>query len=372
MDSVNNLVLYNRLLEVADALRIDRTAKEIDNYHLINQLYASNILKEKMTEYGIEKLLGDTFLAFMMLMNKSIYYHCKLWIYEGEFIKIFNDNSLNQMLSLYLDMPNAYKHLPLLYATCAKRFNIKVGENNYETFRENFKNFLELKFEMDWNVKKAEITTLPKKTRINEKEYERYDREGISNPDKTIAFIYGEELIFKKEIELLRRRGEENPEKYVSWLGKDHADGYGCDILSYEQQKHQERLREVKTSTSSKENITITPHELEVAKETIKIPNANYYLHTYFYKMDEYGRPDLSTFNLKTVIMDKNLGLFIDAEASAKDKTLIPYIVGRQEGFDESRIDLYTIKDYLEIDNKDRLKLIYPEEIDKLKKIGKI
>ena len=381
MENVKNLVVYDKLVQLADELKLvelkkDDKKQEKEMFDKINKLNNEGIIKRRVEETGIGELFKENTSEFIKyITSEKLCFLNRMKAFESEYIKIFNDKRFNLILSLYFKNIDAYNHLTNFYSVSANHYNLSITEKDLEKIEHEFR----LVYADDYEVKKGKITFNTKKSVINPEKYENYfnNPTAFIYPDRDYVSVDGEDMLYTK----IKKKYDENKEKYknreVIWVGKEHVDGLGCDILIVDTETNKEELHEVKTGfrdvTEGESDyippLDITKNEFRVAKETSKKPNCNYIYHKYIYDVEDINGPDLYSYEKITLYMNKKIGLFVDArdiidKKDIKDMTI--YVTVDKKDY----LCLYKLEDYLKEQNT--LKLYDKEELEKIKKIGRL
>ena len=368
MNKDDNTILYDILGMMAEDYHLY-------GYELETLSEMAPYLIEGMNDYSIPELLADEVQKFYRAINNEYYYESRINLFNSQFLRVYSNELFNKLISIYVGDINSYKLLPLFFHNCAIKTNLKYYDpEDYDIYKDYINRIFELTYKIDQEEKHSEICILPSKTKINENKYIDFYGYGVSGvTTREMASVYGECLDCNNMIDILKRRGIYNPENYVKWIAEDIGDGYGFDVYGSSPLDRIELLSETKTGSSKK--IYLTENELRVAKETLTIEKCEYYINKYQYTKDTAGLVDITDMrnNHRTLHMNKDLGVFIEMDAylnpifyiAVKDTT-------QENGKQKEVIYLYTTGEYLAKEKEYSDKIVCPDEIKVLKRIGKL
>ena len=262
----------------------------------------------KLKESGVLDLVIDT-TDFRELFKVEItnyldylfddncyHYSKKIDLYEN--YNIFNIDILSYyIISLYIDSdikyrnesraneydPEAYKDMGVFLKKIIDDLDIdKYKDKSILDIDMKLRESYDIDDKYDINLEKYVFENL-KKEKQKYTNYDKYDEDFKKNildivEDTTSFFVCAEHQAYEKEKEKLSQYPE--LQEKVKWVSRNHADGYGFDILSFNSNSGKEMLIEVKTSKRFK--FKITGNELNTMRNS-DYYNSEYYIYFYCY-----------------------------------------------------------------------------------------
>lgn len=289
------------------------------SYSTLDKLKGSNVLNALLNEYDIPKYLKSELESFLNIFNDKIYddfpYLRKVLLHESNFVKIFG--SFGYIISLYLDNKECYRVFPLFLKEMIDKFNL----DNYKNLpiEEMLNKRMDLEYFYDPNTERNLVDVCVKLQNCYTN-YLKYDEKIKNNTlnlnDQTEFFIWSEYMTYMLEYEELSKYPEYNVGSVVRWISKEHGDGYGFDVLSYDPISKRQKLIEVK---SGKHNwMELTRNELKVLYEAVD-NDCDYYIYRYHYNA---LKNNIDFYKLK---YDSKKGTFIDINNSDNVFYISPY-----------------------------------------------
>lgn len=256
------------------------------SYSTLDKLKESNILDKMLELYDIPNYLKNELLTFLNILDNPILnnfpYLRKILLHESSLITIFR--RFGYIISLYLNNVDCYRVFPLFIKEMINKFEIE----NYKNLpiEEILNKKMDLDYSYNPNAKRnlIEVSLKPLNWYTNYSEYEEKMKTNTLNlNDQTEFFIWSEYYTYISEYNELKQYSEYNTDCVVRWVSRDHGDGYGFDILSYDPVLKKQKLIEVKSGKS--EWIELTRNELKKLYE-VDYNNCDYYIYRYYYNQE--------------------------------------------------------------------------------------
>ena len=251
----------------------------ISSYDQLRQFKNNGGLDNVLNTNGIYDLLKNDFQYFFdVLFSYNYPHYLKTLALEGLLTR-YRLGGTEFVLCLYCDSEEAYRNLPLLLYKLIDKLNI----SKYSFLSVNdIKGYLYSIFNIDdkfnSNLGKQVFEIVPK---IYNSKYDQYKEvcdgnfSKINISDPNWFYIWGEYDTYA-----LQKSSLKDYKYPVIWVSKDYGDGYGYDVLSFDEKNDQEKLIEVKTG--KKNEFDLTENENKVMRNA-HLNNAIYMIHKYTY-----------------------------------------------------------------------------------------
>lgn len=263
--------------DLLEHIRLRLLNQGINSKSDIEELYKQGKLQEILEENNFHMVLKHdikTYLDCLFYNNAGPYYKKMIM----EMITRGRLHCISQyMLAWYCDNEYAYRNLPLLLKGLIDKLDISeykyvsledITQKVYATF--------DLVCRNDPNINQW-ICEIDHKF-MNEK-YHKYSKgfDIMYAPtyDEEAFSVWAEYRVYQIEMQNLKKY---NADDKVIWAAKEHGDGQGFDVLSYDPICKREKLIEVKSGKSK--TFYLTENELKVMKNC-KYKNAEYYIYKY-------------------------------------------------------------------------------------------
>ena len=240
---------------------------------LIDKTYFKEQLKVELTDY------------LDYLYNDDYHYLKKINLYESN--NIFNIFlSSYYIICLYFNNIYAYRDMPMFIKLLIDNLNIEeyshLGINDIKIkLRETY----DISDGYDCNLGKYTFELVPKykEKYVKYSDYDYlYKPNSVYTEDTTNFFVWSEHKVYENEKYKLSNLP--NLQNKVRWVSRVDGDGYGFDVLSFNETNKKEMLIEVKSCKPK--NITLTNVELNVMRNC-NYYSSEYYIYNYYYDKEE-------------------------------------------------------------------------------------
>ena len=314
------------------------------SYNKLDLLKQNNEIYKIFDALNIESLLRYELISFInILENPNYIYHeylRKIHLHESEFVRVFN--GFGYVISLYLNNTDSYRVFPLFFKECVDYFKIdKYNNMSLEQIESLLNKYMDLKKYYNYD-KKKELNEVICKIPELYTTYSKYDNKfenklgTINCTDQEEFFVYSEYEAYKRELHSMYNFNISNPKDYVKWVSRQHGDGYGYDVLSYDIKKNREKLIEVKSGLS--DHFQLTRIEYKTMESTKNKQYADYYIYRYTYDVNT------NLITLKILKYDKKNNLLIDINNN-DIYNLIPYF-DFEDGIQKVKVDVLPEDNY--------------------------
>ena len=297
------------------------------SYDNLKKLKDESLFDSLIEKNNIDIYLKKDFNAFMDILFNNMLdefpYLKKIFLHESNYVQIFS--AFGYETSLYINNLDAYRFFPRHVKSCMDKFNLENYKNlSYDEIEYKLKKYMDIYYYFDLNAKRnlAEvINRYPNLYTDYSKGEEKIINNTLNINDPVEFFIWSEYYTYINEYYELSKYKIYNPNCLVRWVSKNHGDGYGFDILSYDPILKRQKLIEVKSSKYDNYNLNLLEY-----KVSMKISDkCDYYV--YEYHQDE--NHNISLIKLK---YEKEKKLFIDATNNENIYHTSPYFCFDKNG----------------------------------------
>ncbi len=224
----------------------------------------------------------ETYLKLLLNERNCNYYNKKV-VLEALFQRDLSPNA-EFMLCLYFDCEGAYRDIPTFLYNMIEKLDLKEFKDvDYNYLVYIFHKYYHLIEGYDVNFGKyvCEFKNKPCGFFTNYSNFdERYEQNLLNVYDIDEFFVWAEHKVYDEEYALLEDSKYRNN---VRWVAREYGDGYGFDVLSFDEEIGREKLIEVKSGR--KEEISLTENEIK-CMQTCHRHNADYYIYKYTYNVN--------------------------------------------------------------------------------------
>ena len=254
-------------------------------FDTFDELKANGTLDALLDANKVDEIMKYELTNFLNILYTpnldSTPYLRKILLHETNYVRIFS--MFGYMTSLYINRKDGYRYFPIYLKASIDKYQIpNFTQISYEELLYKINKYMDVFQGYDCN-RERELFCVAIRDRNRYTNYDNYKEKIETNTlnykDQTEFFILGEMDTYNQELNNLRGKVV-NPEYIVRWVSKDHGDGYGFDVLSYDFDNNREKIMEVKTGTTH--YYTLTPNEYRVARDINKAGNTDYYVVIYF------------------------------------------------------------------------------------------
>lgn len=343
----DTLIQLNTIIEFIKKIQLNSIYKSGDfSYYKVDELDNKNLTSTIYNYYELEKYLKKDFDKFINIIESedAIKYPflTKIKAHESDYVTIFNQYFPSYIISSFLKNKNIYRNFPLFFKECATYFkNNKYKDLSIDELEKFLGKYLDLKKSYDYKSDRiiTEIQTKPKNLYTDYSKYDNalYNNEFIDLYNPESFFVWSEYTAMNWEKKYLLQYPNVDPNKYLKWVSRNHGDGYGFDILSYDLFDNKEKLIEVKSGKT--DDYDLTKNEHMVARKTIEFPNVDYYIYTFYFDIrNKFIKPKILKYdNIKDEL--------VNIENINEIYNLIPYTYNE-------------LDDYGRIVKKDKVKIL--------------
>ena len=254
------------------------------SYALLDQLKLSGELDRLLSTNDIYNCLKYELIIFLNILNNPVNddkpYLRRIFLHESDLAKTFK--KFGYILSLYVNDIEVYRVFPLFVKKAMEKYEMLGSEEVVEKIRK----YMDLKCGYDYNYQRI-LEELPVRYPNMYKDYEPFVNKlqnKIFDPnDKDELAIASEYFTYISEYENLKKHKEYIADVIVKWVSKDHGDGYGYDVLSYDPETKRQKLIEVKSGASN--FFALTSNELKKVYEATTL-GCDYYIYRCFYNKE--------------------------------------------------------------------------------------
>lgn len=293
------IVSEERLVELSRELN----EEGISSYANYDQLKADGGLDKRIEEKNIPAFLKEETTAYLDLLYAPAPYYYKKMKMEEITRDRFREGS-EYLIASYCDDVLAYRNLPRLLYSIIKKLDIE----KYKYIRmEDLISKVNATFDLEnkYDDRRQQIVCEILYKSLNDK-YSKYDNSKLRYDDEEFFSIWAEEYTCSCELSYIN--GNENCDtSRIVWVARDHGDGYGFDVLSYDIKTNREKLIEVKSGGS--DNFYLTPNEVAVMRNC-KFKNADYHVYKWTYQ-DGLRVPYLTKYKY-----DSDLDVLVDSSGN--------------------------------------------------------
>lgn len=275
--------MKNLCYETLNIIEAEINKKIGFSYNILDKLKEQNLLDQLIELSNVPNYLKDELNIFLDILTTDIYndfpYIRKILLHESNFVEIYI--KFGYIISLYVNNKNCYRVFPLFIKELINKFEMDKYKNL--PIEEIINTRMDLNYNYDPNLKRnlIEVVYKAKNCYTDYSKYENKIKDNSLNiHDQTEFFIYSENQTYMLEYNELKNFPEYNLDCIVRWVSKDHGDGYGFDVLSYDPILKRQKLIEVKSGKNTYFELTI--NEFKVAQEAMQ-NNCDYYIYRYYY-----------------------------------------------------------------------------------------
>lgn len=306
------------------------------SFDTLNELNNEGKIEKIFNDFKIDELLKKELNDFINLLYTKIYndfpYLRKLILNESSFIQIFN--RFSYIIGLYCGNKDVYRKLPLYLKTLLEKLDVYYYKDlSLEEIDKTLRDRMSLMYRYDPNSDRnlIELNYKPKNFYTDYNLYQdKITNNKLNILNQTEFFIWSEKNTFENEYNELSKYPEYTTGVVVRWVSKEHGDGYGYDVLSYDPILRRQKLIEVKSGRSKNINLTFT--EFKEINEAVK-NNCDYYVYKYY--------------------LDEKNSLFLNK---------LKYDVINDVFIDTSTNEVYHLSPYFEEQNMYKIKVALEEE----------
>lgn len=275
--------MKNLCYETLNIIEAEINKKIGFSYNILDKLKEQNLLDQLIELSNVPNYLKDELNIFLDILTTDIYndfpYIRKILLHESNFVEIFN--RFGYIISLYLNDTNCYRVFPLFIKELINKLEMDKYKNI--PIEEIINTRMDLDYGYNPNLKR-DLIEVVYKTKNYYTDYSKYENKIRDNSlnihDQIEFFIYSEKQAYMLEYNELKNFPEYNLDCIVRWVSKDHGDGYGFDVLSYDPILKKQKLIEVKSGKNT--YFELTSNEFKVAQEAMQ-NNCDYYIYRYYY-----------------------------------------------------------------------------------------
>ncbi len=267
------MVLFNELSRFESLLKSEGFVSHSD----LKELYDQGILCNMMDSNGVVNELKRDLIIFLddLFSDYPYYYHKKIMM--ERFTNTINWNSY-YILALYSGNELAYRNLPLILKLLIEKLDItKYKYYSIEDITARVYKTFDIRAGYDYNRNQYLCEIIHK---IYSFKYFKYDQVyDYHKPDCSTVegfSVWAEHREYDNEmVRYMNKYSKYEP----LWVARSDGDGYGFDILSFDNKSNKERLIEVKSGR--RKTFSLTENELKVMRNS-HIKNSDYYIHKYY------------------------------------------------------------------------------------------
>lgn len=272
--------------------------QNINSFSDIIDYYNKGLLTKLCDSYHLDKIIKDDFITLLeLLFDENNTYRNELFI-TNNYSPYFCWTS-QYILALYLGNVDSYRNFPKTIKAAIDKFGLyKYRDVTLHMISERVKKVFNISEYFDPNRHEylCEI-----REKIKNEKYDIYENTfgpGKNNPlkNKAAFSIYAEKDAYEFEQVL--------DEKAI-WVAKEYGDGFGYDILSYDNEKNKEVLLEVKSGESAYFELTENEYNTMI---NAHLKNADYIICKYTVIGNTYISVSTYTYDPETGLLTDELG----------------------------------------------------------------
>lgn len=279
--------MKNLCYETLNIIEAEINKKIGFSYNILDKLKEQNLLDQLIELSNVPNYLKDELNIFLDILTTDIYndfpYIRKILLHESNFVEIYK--KFGYIISLYVNNKNCYRVFPLFIKELINKLEMDKYKNI--PIEEIINTRMDLDYGYNPNLKR-DLIEVVYKTKNYYTDYSKYENKIRDNSlnihDQIEFFIYSEKQAYMLEYNELKNFHEYNLDCIVRWVSKDHGDGYGFDVLSYDPILKKQKLIEVKSGKST--YFELTSNEFKVAQEAMQ-NNCDYYIYRYYYDITQ-------------------------------------------------------------------------------------
>ena len=279
------------------------------SYPRLRELKSLNLLDKMIEDRKINEDFYQELISFFNILFTrtldDIPFVKKILLHESNLVFIFRKYGYE--MSLYMNDLSAHRFFPIFIKDCIDSFNINELKNySYEMIEKILKENMDINYYYDPNYER-DLAELVQKYTNSYTDYRKYDDKIKNNKlninDQTELFIWAENEAYNREYMNIKQYNMYNADYIVRWVSKNHGDGYGFDVLSYDPINKKQKLIEVKSSRVGK--FILTGQEFRVLNSIKKRNDVDYYIYEYYKDIN-------NNIQLSQLKYDKEKNIFVD------------------------------------------------------------
>ena len=267
-------IIFNRVKDLMIQINNDGGR----SHNRVDELQINGDLEKYFEDAKIDNDIRYELVNFITtLFNKDLDrypLYKKVLLYRNDLLKIFK-NFGYEVGAYFWDSDSYHRFTRFIKSACL-HYHLNVNFDMLDYYVNKYIG-LEKKYDLNRKRHEEDIKLMSKDNSDKYKYYIPYIKNNVINyENKDMFYIYGEYLTMEHEL-----INNKNSDYKPIWVAKDEGDGFGFDILSYDQKTKREKAIEVKTGRY--ESFTLSDNEYNSIFKLQGFRNVDYYVYKYIF-----------------------------------------------------------------------------------------